>query len=85
MSASVQSLSRDSRLSRYALMCSIPSSSIRPTTQLPRHIGRFFQFENCFPSTTDKRQEFYAMAKLQADFILETHDFVRENLSSFTK
>lgn len=44
-----------------------------------------FQSESCFPSTTDKRQAFYAMAKLQADFIIETQDFVRENLSSFTK
>lgn len=44
-----------------------------------------FQSKNCFPPTADKRQEFYAMAKLQADFILETQDFVRKNLSSFTK
>lgn len=42
-----------------------------------------FQSEGCFPSTTDKRQAFYAMAKLQADFILETQDFVSANLGSF--
>lgn len=44
-----------------------------------------FQSESCFPSTTDKRQKFYAMAKLQADFILETQDFIHANLGSFTK
>lgn len=44
-----------------------------------------FQSQGCFPSETDKRQEFYAMEKLQADFILETNDFVQANLKDFMK